>query len=269
MDRKNQNTLLWKFLSWYSPIHWWKEQIHRELYRFNVWKLDEEEANKFVSIFTIHRPYFKHPNGSIYTQNQALSYATFPNLKTFMKPNNPPFWKEELTIHLHEINDFKITQQPVSSSCNKLKNLDLICSPDWEVSSEVWNEEFKRVHIPSEPPNNIFVSESNLLWQDWQQEEKNFSGKKKRNRRTRQSGKIPKTPGHLGLPAYEMIQMNQIQKDKILSENYPARLKGQTTNIVDISSKAQRTNKKHCGYKTKCPCQIVFFTLCQLYVVVA
>ena len=42
MDRKNQNTLLWKFLSWYSPIHWWKEQIHRELYRFNIWKLDEE-----------------------------------------------------------------------------------------------------------------------------------------------------------------------------------------------------------------------------------
>ena len=89
-----------------------------------------------------------------------------------MKPNNHPFWKEELTIDLHEINSFKITQQPVSSICNKLKNLDLICSPDWEVSPEVWNEEFKRVHIPSEPPNNIPVSESNLLWQDWQQEDK-------------------------------------------------------------------------------------------------
>ena len=94
---------------------------------------------------------------------------------------------------------------------------------------------------------------------------KNFSGKKKRNRRTRQSGKIPKTPGHLGLPAHEMIQMNQI--DKILSENYPARLKGQTINNVNISSKAQRTDKKHCGYKTKCPCQIVFFTLCRCRIV--
>jgi len=172
MSQENQNTLLWKFLSWYSPIHWWKEQIDRDLNRFNIWKLDEEQANKFVSIFTIHRPYFKHPNGCIYTQNQSLAYATFPDLKTFMKPDNPPFWKEELTLHLHEINGFKVTQKQTTSSCNKLKNLDLICSPDWEVSPEFFNEDFKEVKMKQLPPKKrrTPISESNLLWQNWEKE---------------------------------------------------------------------------------------------------
>jgi len=61
-----------------------------------------------------------------------------------MKPDNPSFWKEELTRHLHEINGFKMNQQPVSSSCNRLKNLDIICSLDWEVTPEVWNEDLRR-----------------------------------------------------------------------------------------------------------------------------
>jgi len=165
-----QDTLLWKFLSWFSPIIWWKEQIHREISKFNVWKLEKEEADQVVSIFTIHRPYFRHPNGHLYTQDQALSYVTFPNLKIFMNPKSPPFWKEELTIHLHEINGFKITQKPVSSSCNKLKNLDLICTPDWEVPPNVWNEKFEKVHLTELPPNNTLISESNLLWQDWQRD---------------------------------------------------------------------------------------------------
>jgi len=83
-----------------------------------------------------------------------------------MKPDNPLFWKEELTLHLHEITGFKIIQQPVSSSCNKLRNLDIICSPDWEMTPEVWNEEFRQVHMEQFPPNNTPISESNLLWQD-------------------------------------------------------------------------------------------------------
>jgi len=87
-----------------------------------------------------------------------------------MKPDNPPFWKEELTLHLHEINGFKIDQQSISSSCNKLKNLDLICSPDWEVSPEVWNEEFKQVHMSQVSPNDTPISEPNLLWQNWQED---------------------------------------------------------------------------------------------------
>jgi len=91
MDSTNKNTLLWKFLSWYSPIHWWKEQIDKELSKYNVWKLDKEQTDHFVFIFTIHRPYFKHPNGYLYTQNQALAYATFPDLRTFMKLDNLPF----------------------------------------------------------------------------------------------------------------------------------------------------------------------------------
>ena len=176
-----QNTLLWKFLSWFSPITWWKEQIHREISKFNVWKLEKEEANQFVSIFTIHRPYFRHPNRHLYTQNQALAYATFPNLRIFMKPRNPPFWKEELTIHLHEINGFKITQNPVSSSCNKLKNLDLICSLDWEVPPNVWNEEIKKVQLTELPPNDTPISESNLLWQNWQKDKPSTDEKTEEN----------------------------------------------------------------------------------------
>jgi len=169
-DQASKSTLQWKFLSWYSPILRWKEQIDKELSKYNVWKLDQEQTDRFVPIFTIHRPYFKHPNGHLYTQNQALAYATFPDLKIFMKPDNPPFWKEELTLYLHEINGFKIIQQPVSSSCNKLRNLDIICSPDWEVTLEVWNEEFRQVHMEQFPPNNTPIFESNLLWQDWQKD---------------------------------------------------------------------------------------------------
>ena len=89
-----------------------------------------------------------------------------------MKPDNPPFWKEELTLHLHEINGFKVTQKQTTSSCNRLKNLDLICSPDWEVSPEFFNEEFKEVKMKQLPPKKrrTSISESNLLWQNWEEE---------------------------------------------------------------------------------------------------
>jgi len=51
-----------------------------------------------------------------------------------------------------------------------LKNLDLICTPDWEVPPNVWNEKFEKVHLTELPPNNTPISESNLLWQSWQKD---------------------------------------------------------------------------------------------------
>ena len=167
LEGHTQNTLICKFLSWFAPISWWKEQAHKEAERLHVWNEDTETAKKFVSLFTIHRPYFKHPNKHLYTHSQALSYATYPSLKEFMQTSKPPFYKEELTLHLHEINGSKITQNSASSSCNMLKEIELICQPQWEVPPDAIREEYKRVHTEEFPPNDTPVYTSNLLWQEW------------------------------------------------------------------------------------------------------
>jgi len=167
LEGRTQNTLICKFLSWFAPVSWWKEQVHKEAERLHVWKKDKETGKKFVSLFTIHRPYFKHPNKHLYTHSQALSYATYPSLREFMQTSEPPFYKEELTLHLHEINGSKITQDPASSSCNMLKEIELICQPQWEVPPDAIREEFKQVHTEEFPPNDTPVYTSNLLWQEW------------------------------------------------------------------------------------------------------
>ena len=84
-----------------------------------------------------------------------------------MQTSKPPFYKEELTLHLHEINGSKITQDPASSSCNMLKEIELICQPQWEVPPEAMREEFKPVHMEEFPPNDTPVYTSNLLRQEW------------------------------------------------------------------------------------------------------
>ena len=167
LEGHTQNTLICKFLSWFAPISWWKEQAHKEAERLHVWNEDTETAKKFVSLFTIHRPYFKHPNKHLYTHSQALSYATYPSLKEFMQTSKLPFYKEELTLHLHEINGSKITQNPASSSCNMLKEIELICQPQWEVPPDAMREEYKQVYTEEFPPNDTPVYTSNLLWQEW------------------------------------------------------------------------------------------------------
>ena len=48
-----------------------------------------------------------------------------------------------------------------------LKEVELICHPQWEVPPDVMREEYKKVHVEEFPSNDTPVYTSNLLWQEW------------------------------------------------------------------------------------------------------
>ena len=71
-EPENHSSLLWNTLQWFSSISWWIKEFDRELSRFNIWKLEDDQLNNFISIFIVHRPYFQHSQTKLlWTQNHA------------------------------------------------------------------------------------------------------------------------------------------------------------------------------------------------------
>ena len=69
--------------------------------------------------------------------NHARLYGVFPSLKTFVRDNQYPFYKENLMVHLFEINGSDVKTSMVSSTYVKLKPLEIICLPRTEMKMEV------------------------------------------------------------------------------------------------------------------------------------
>ena len=89
-----------------------------------------------------------------------------PSLKSTYMSSLPGEIQEEMYRMLN-LQNKEITQNPASSSCNMLKEVELICHPQWEVPPDVMREEYKKVHVEEFPSNDTPVYTSNLLWQEW------------------------------------------------------------------------------------------------------
>ena len=121
-EPENHSSLLWNTLQWFSPVNWWIKELDKELSRFNIWKLEDDQLNDFISVFIVHRPYFQHPQTKLlWTQNHARVYTLLPNLKALVQDNEPPFYKENLIFHLQEINGV----EEEDATC--AQPLDIIC----------------------------------------------------------------------------------------------------------------------------------------------
>ncbi|KAH9724636.1 hypothetical protein KPL70_007559 [Citrus sinensis] len=77
--------LLWTLFEWYSPLTWWRQQLHH-LYTFHgLDKMPKQEANMWTIAFIVHRPYFQHPETRDYwTQDMAYEGKTYPHPYTFI-----------------------------------------------------------------------------------------------------------------------------------------------------------------------------------------
>ena len=130
----NENTILWEFLSWYQPIHSWLYNLDKEEKRMKgIIQKEKQPWNPYelVTVAIIHRPYFKNPSsGYLCTQNQVRIWATYPQLKIFLKEDEPPFYQSELILELHKLNKTQEDLHNRNSSCSILSKLDVICPPE-------------------------------------------------------------------------------------------------------------------------------------------
>ena len=76
---ENASSLLWTLLEWFSPIPWWRKELTRIHYQNHLYLIPTSEADKFTSVFIIHRPYFQHLVTNLFwTQDQLYEWKTLP-----------------------------------------------------------------------------------------------------------------------------------------------------------------------------------------------
>ena len=78
--------------------------------------LSQAFIDSLVSIFIIHRPYFKNPAGLLWSKNEAYLWGTFEHY-----PLNESY-KNQLARHLREVNNYqyKLLNPDLPSSSQRL-----------------------------------------------------------------------------------------------------------------------------------------------------
>ncbi|RDX82736.1 hypothetical protein CR513_36437, partial [Mucuna pruriens] len=88
MDPQKEDFLFWTLLEWFSPLDWWREELKRILIFEEGRRILGEEYPPLTSIIIVHRPYFQHPNGQIWSNNVEINSA---GTSSQMTPNHYPF----------------------------------------------------------------------------------------------------------------------------------------------------------------------------------
>ncbi|KAH9801941.1 hypothetical protein KPL71_001211 [Citrus sinensis] len=95
--------LLWTLLEWYSPLTWWRKQLQQLITFHGLYKMPEQEANMWTTVFIVHRPYFQHPETRDYwTQDTAYEWRTYPHSYTLI---HDTFVTSVIKAYLMELNN--------------------------------------------------------------------------------------------------------------------------------------------------------------------
>ncbi|KAH9697801.1 hypothetical protein KPL71_023762 [Citrus sinensis] len=91
-------SLLWTLLEWFSPIPQWRSQLQQLSHNHHLSTIPSHEAEKFTTVFIVHRPYFGHPEtAAFFAQPQISHYHTTPHPSTL---DQDPVFKKALMNHL-------------------------------------------------------------------------------------------------------------------------------------------------------------------------
>ncbi|KAH9697790.1 hypothetical protein KPL71_023757 [Citrus sinensis] len=81
LDPDKATSLTWTLLEWFSPIPWWRKKLQQLSEIHNLERMPTPEAQMFTSVFIIHRPYFQHPDTTLFwTQDQVYEWFTAPHI---------------------------------------------------------------------------------------------------------------------------------------------------------------------------------------------
>ncbi|KAH9780554.1 hypothetical protein KPL71_008122 [Citrus sinensis] len=107
-------SLLWTLLEWFSHIPQWRSQLQQLSHNHHLSTIPSHEAEKFTSVFIVHRPYFRHPETTaFFAQPQISHYHTTPHPSTL---DQDPMFKKALMNHLLSLNHVPPPPQDIISS---------------------------------------------------------------------------------------------------------------------------------------------------------
>ena len=100
-DPYKDHYYFWTLLEWFSPLSWWRAELKKIIDSEENRGSSQASINSLVSIFIIHRPYFKNPAGMLWSRNEAYLWGTFEHY-----PLNESY-KNQLARHLCEVNNYQ------------------------------------------------------------------------------------------------------------------------------------------------------------------
>ncbi|KAH9717003.1 hypothetical protein KPL71_021663 [Citrus sinensis] len=107
-------SLLWTLLEWFSPIPQWRSQLQQLSHNHHLSTIPSHEAEKFTSLFKVHRPYFRHrETAAFFAQPQISHYHTTPHPSIL---DQDPMFKKALMNHLLSLNHVPPPPQDIISS---------------------------------------------------------------------------------------------------------------------------------------------------------
>ncbi|KAH9780668.1 hypothetical protein KPL71_008167 [Citrus sinensis] len=153
-------SLLWTLLEWFSPIPQWRSQLQQLSHNHHLSTIPSYEAEKFTSVFIVHRPYFRHPKTTaFFAQPQISHYHTTPHPSTL---DQDPMFKKALMNHLLSLNHVPPPPQDIiSSSIGPRHEMFMVPNPSGSSKGIIIKEE-----RPNSPPH--------IYYQDSQDPEDDF-----------------------------------------------------------------------------------------------
>ncbi|KAH9716946.1 hypothetical protein KPL71_021643 [Citrus sinensis] len=160
-------SLLWTLLEWFSPIPQWRSQLQQLSHNHHLSTIPSHEAEKFTSVFIVHRPYFRHPEtAAFFAQPQISHYHTTPHPSTL---DQDPMFKKALMNHLLSLNHVPPPPQDIiSSSIGPRHEMFMVPNPSGSSKGIIIKEE--RPNTPpqiyyqdSQDPEDDFLPLSQLL----------------------------------------------------------------------------------------------------------
>ncbi|KAH9657966.1 hypothetical protein KPL70_023294 [Citrus sinensis] len=153
-------SLLWTLLEWFSPIPQWRSQLQQLSHNHHLSTIPSHEAEKFTSVFIVHRPYFRHPEtAAFFAQPQISHYHTTPHPSTL---DQDPMFKKALMTHLLSLNHVPPPPQDIiSSSIGPRHDMFMVPNPSGSSKGIIIKEE-----RPDTPPQ--------IYYQDSQDPEDDF-----------------------------------------------------------------------------------------------
>ncbi|KAH9671210.1 hypothetical protein KPL70_017273 [Citrus sinensis] len=153
-------SLLWTLLEWFSPIPQWRSQLQQLSHNHHLSTIPSHEAEKFTSVFIVHRPYFRHPEtAAFFAQPQISHYHTTPHPSTL---DQDPMFKKALMNHLLSLNHVPPPPQDIiSSSIGPRHDMFIVPNPSGSSKGIIIKEE-----RPDTPPQ--------IYYQDSQDPEDDF-----------------------------------------------------------------------------------------------
>ncbi|KAH9698107.1 hypothetical protein KPL71_023885 [Citrus sinensis] len=135
-----------QFKEWFSPIPQWRSQLQQLTHNHHLSTIPSHEAEKFTSVFIVHRPYFRHPEtAAFFAQPQISHYHTTPHPSTL---DQDPMFKKALMNHLLSLNHVPPPPQDIiSSSIGPRHEMFMVPNPSGSSKGIIIKEE-----RPNTPP---------------------------------------------------------------------------------------------------------------------